>query len=236
MAPGDAAVPDAIPSDDRSAPDSGDLATLLERARQGDDEALSALRALLDGTPGLWEQVGDLARLAEQSWIALIAGPDPLLREALERRVEALQVEIAGPDPSPLVRLLARRVVATWLQVQQADALSAQAVNLPIRQAAYLDRRQDAAHRRHLAALSALATVRRLLPAGGKSADPAEASRASSLSSGDENMLRAADPATTRLPVPKTHPPLTLFDATQEDTPPPTPARGVRKARRSTAS
>ncbi len=221
------------PIDDLSAPSPGDLGTLLVRARQGDGEALSKLRAILDGTPGLWKQLGDMARLAEQSWIDLIAGPDPLLREALERQVEALQAELSGPDPTPMVSLLARRVVATWLQLGQADAACAQAINLPIRQAAYLEKRQDAAHRRHLAAVAALATVRRLLPEGGKSAD---AAGASSMSSGAVNVPHVAKSTTTRTAVPNTHPPLVLVEANADESPGPTPAGRARKTRRSTAS
>jgi hypothetical protein len=236
MVVGGDAVCDSTPINAPPTPGPGDLATLLERAREGDGEALSTLRTVVDSTPGLWAQLGDLARLAEQAWIDLIAGSDPLFREALERRIKALQAELSGADPSPLVRLLARRVVASWLQLQQADAACAQAINLPIRQAVYLEKRQGAAHRRHLAAVAALATVRRLVPANEKSSAPADAARASSVSSGDGDISQGLKPTPMHTPVPNAHVPLTLFNATANDPPCPTPAGRTRKTRRSTAS
>jgi hypothetical protein len=57
-------------------------------------------------------------------------------------------------------------VAACWLQVQDADIRAARANDVSPRQAEFHQRRMDAANRRYLAALKALALVRKLaLPA-----------------------------------------------------------------------
>jgi len=60
-----------------------------------------------------------------------------------------MQVELSGPDPTPLESLLIQRVLACWVQVHFADALAAQAQE---RQAApselrHLQKRQESAGR-----------------------------------------------------------------------------------------
>ena len=74
--------------------------------------------------------------------------------------------ELAGPGAPALERLLAERVVATWLEVNYADAAAAQAAGASLRQASFALKRQESAHRRHLAAIGATGDfVRRLVPA-----------------------------------------------------------------------
>jgi hypothetical protein len=108
-----------------------DLRGLVARART-DPAALPELRRALDLHPEIWRRVGDLAARAEQLWVELIAGPDVLAREALLHHLEALKVELAGPSPSPLERLLVERVAACWLQINHADAAAALAKGLNI--------------------------------------------------------------------------------------------------------
>jgi len=146
-------------------PPVADLGRILEAARRGDPASLPALRTFLDESPEVWRHAGDLAAHAERAWCELTAGPDLLAREALTRQLAALKAELAGPALTPLERLLVERIAATWLQVNYADAAAAQARDLSVKQAELAMERQDRAHRRHLAAVAALATVRRLLPA-----------------------------------------------------------------------
>src|SRR5262249_18691992 len=74
-----------------------------------------------------------------------------------------MRAELLGSDPTPVERLLVERVVACWLQVQDAEVRFAQAQgNLSIKQADYYQRRMDGANKRYLAALKALALVRKL--------------------------------------------------------------------------
>ena len=140
------------------------LRDALERTRRGDREALPALRAALDTHPEIWLDYGDLADHAERAWSDLIAGPDLALAESLGRKVAALKVELAGPAPTPLERLLAARVAACWLQTHYADAAMAQAGQVSVRQEDLAQKRQARAHKSYLTAIAALATVRRLLP------------------------------------------------------------------------
>jgi hypothetical protein len=51
----------------------------------------------------------------------------------------------------------------TWLQVAYFDALSSQGAGASEARARMIQRQQDAAQRRHLAAVKTLATVRKLL-------------------------------------------------------------------------
>jgi hypothetical protein len=140
-----------------------DLAQLLKRAEAGDRSVLPQLQRALDGNPDLWRGYGDLAAHAEASLAMLAAGQNLLLAESLKRKLAALKAELGGESPSALERLLIERVAATWLQVNYHDTLVAQAAGAGEARLRALQRQQDAAHRRHLAALKQLAVVRRLL-------------------------------------------------------------------------
>ena len=50
-------------------PDGPELPDLIGRARASDQDALPALRKLLDGRPELWEQAGDLCLQAERAYL-----------------------------------------------------------------------------------------------------------------------------------------------------------------------
>ena len=140
-----------------------DLAQLLKKAEAGDRSVLPQLRRALDGDPDLWRGYGNLAAHAEASLAMLAAGPNLLLAESLRRKLAELKAELGGESPSPLEKLLAERITATWLQVAYFDALLAQAAGAGEARLRALQRLQDAAHRRHLAAIKQLAVVRRLL-------------------------------------------------------------------------
>ena len=139
------------------------LQTLVKRAEQGDESSLPTLRAALDANPWIWERYGDLARQSQAAWLQLIAGPNLLLRESVERKAEQLRAELAGPEPSPLEKLLVERVIACWLQVQYADAAYAQQASPSPGQHSAMLKRQAGAQQRYLFAIKTLATVRKLL-------------------------------------------------------------------------
>jgi hypothetical protein len=140
------------------------LRQLAERAQRGEDVLLE-LRGILDACPEIWQRNGDLARLAEASWLNLVAGDDLLLRESLGRQLEALKAELAGAQPSILERLLADRVALCWLQASYADAAYAQLSGRGATpaQRAEAQQRQTSAQNRYLQAIKALATVRKLI-------------------------------------------------------------------------
>jgi hypothetical protein len=115
-------------------------------------------------TPGVAEALGgDLAEQAERSLVRAASGDDLALREALLRKLELMRQELAGPNPSPLERLLVGRVAACWLHLHYAEMLYAQ--NMGKLSAGWEElhqRRISHAHRRYLAAIKTLATVRKL--------------------------------------------------------------------------
>ncbi len=159
------------------APELDEVRTLLARAATGDRDALPPLRALLDGRPGVWEKLGDLAAHVQMAWVDRIGRSDVAVKEALGRRTDALRNELATPGASPLERLLIDRVVATWLEVHAADLDAAVASDVLPEKVELAMKRQEAAGRRHARAIESLANVRRLLPASVRPTPGTEDSR-----------------------------------------------------------
>jgi hypothetical protein len=134
----------------------------LKRAENGDESTLPRLREVMRSPEAVPLFGGDLARKAERALIENAAGKNLPFREALLRKLEMLRDELHGPKPSPVERLLVERVVACWLQVQEADARFAQGTNLSIEWGEYYQRKMDRAHKRYLSAIKTLALVRKL--------------------------------------------------------------------------
>ena len=160
------------------APELDDVRTLLARAATGDRDALPALRALLDGRPGVWERLGDLAEHVRMAWVDRIGGSDVAVKEAMVRKAEGLRGELAAAGGTPLERLLIDRVVATWLEVHAADLDAAVVSDVLPEKVELAMKRQEAAGRRHTRAIESLASVRRLLPAAAKPTPGTDDSRA----------------------------------------------------------
>lgn len=144
---------------------------LVKQAEAGDKAALSEVRRRLDDAPALIRLWQSVAEHAEAVLLETNFGKTPVTKEVRRREAAALREELAGPNPSPLERILVDRVVICWLQVALADVHSEtvrgmvnnDATNHNLqRSEALFTRRQDAAHRRLLSAIRTLATVRRL--------------------------------------------------------------------------
>jgi hypothetical protein len=150
------------------------LHELLQRAEGGDPTVLGELRQALDAHPELWPRYGDLGLQVEAAWLALLAGPNLVLREAVQRQVEALKAGLRGAGSVTLLeQLLVQQVAACWLQTQYADAAAASLREASPAVQREVERRQSGAQRRYLQALRTLATTRRLLrpaPTRGKEA------------------------------------------------------------------
>lgn len=142
-------------------PDVAEVRRVLERAEKGDATVLPALRKLLE-RPGLREVYGNLARLADRSLIEALGTDNLAFKEGLASKLEVLRAELAGPDATPLERLLAERIATCWLHVNDAEVRNAQAKGLTIEAGDYHQRRLDRAHKRYLSALKTLALVRKL--------------------------------------------------------------------------
>jgi hypothetical protein len=140
------------------------LLALMDRAQEGDEGALPALRKVLDEEPKIAMFV-DLARDVERSVVKRLAGNDMFTQEAIPRNLKAMRREIAGDNPSPLEKLLTERIALCWLELQYFEAIHAQNLgNISITQSDHHQRRIDKAHRRYLSSIKALAQIRKMGP------------------------------------------------------------------------
>ena len=116
-----------------------------------------------NGTAEMFVRSNDIAFNAELSLIKTTMGEDVLVREMAARRLALLRRDLLGENPTPLEKLLVTRIAMCWQSVNYWEAITAQrnregnwaGVELFTK---YLDR----AHKRYLASIKALATVRKL--------------------------------------------------------------------------
>ena len=142
---------------------------LLNRVVSGDKTCLPAFRALLaDGERGkdYVDAFGSPADWLRESLIKNTAGENPMVEEAIGRKLDRVRSELEGPNPSPIERLLAERASLCWFLVHRYESMFVNSQNLAIVDAEYQQRKIDRAHGRFLSAVRTLAQVRKLgLPA-----------------------------------------------------------------------
>jgi len=143
------------------------LEELAKKAEKGDRKAVPEIREILEQSPDLAWRFTDVGRVAEWSLIEKITKEKDLAsKEMISFQLESMRQDVAGSSPSSLERLLAERVVASWLQVQLFEGLYIQNMDkLTIKQADYYQKRLDRAHSRQLSAIKTLAQIRKLGPA-----------------------------------------------------------------------
>jgi hypothetical protein len=149
-----------------------ELGALSDKAEAGDQEARKELRRLVRSSSA--EVIGraaDIGRRAGRTIAKTAAGGDPLTEEALYAKLDAMRVEIAGDDPTPLEVLLTERVVSLWMLTALLEVLIATQYRKTLSDG---DRRSspsyimqqsrilESATRRYLAAIRELARVRKL--------------------------------------------------------------------------
>lgn len=140
------------------------LTTLVTKAERGDEAALAKTRKLFDALPDLSDLHGDLAATAQAAFVNLVAGDKAATRLAISMKMKRMRADLAGPNATPLERLLVERVLACWLQSYHDDLAYADAVRRrSVKEAEFYQRRQDRSARQFLKAMQSLATVRRLL-------------------------------------------------------------------------
>jgi hypothetical protein len=139
------------------------ITALLPAANAGDRAALAELRAVLDASPQLWTELGNLGRHAELALVRVAAGTNSVAKEAIVRKLDALRREVAGPTPTPLERLLADRVAIGWLSLVVAEGIYHQALERGLDEGDddFHQRRVERAQRRYLAAIKTLVQVRK---------------------------------------------------------------------------
>jgi hypothetical protein len=142
-----------------------ELRPLIGRAQAGDEEASFAIRNILEEEPNLAHTIVEVAtRRTERALLERSSGANVLLREAMSLRLEAMREDIAGPNCSPLERLLAEQIVTLRLQLEQAEvAYASRLGKLTMSQGEFYERRLDRLYRRYLSVIRALAQTRKLL-------------------------------------------------------------------------
>lgn len=145
------------------APDSEYLA-LLKRANNGDKDAALQVLALVKGTPeeaALLDILASFSEVAREGLLSAIT--DSELRKAgFRRQLEVVRDDLAGPNPTRLELHLAERVALCALAVARLESVFFQNVSSSPKAWEAAGRQLDGAHRRHLDAVKALATVRKL--------------------------------------------------------------------------
>lgn len=146
----------------------GKLRELVKKAEKGTKKAVPEIREILNEHPQLSWKLIDLSKLTEGLFINKMSRDEDLAsKEAMKHQLACMREEVAGDNPSPLERLLAERVAATWLQAQLFEGIYASSMfkSMTLAQADYHQRRIDKAHRRHLSAIRTLAQIRKMGPA-----------------------------------------------------------------------
>ena len=142
-----------------------ELQALAKMAMIGDPEALVRLQGELSEQEydHVLEACGDLTAQVRSTQIEAISGDDLLQKQGLDKRVERLRTDLAGPDPSPPEMMLADVICACWLDWHEAHLRESQLGDVTFTEGEYHQRRHDRALRRLLSAVRELARVRRLL-------------------------------------------------------------------------
>ena len=160
------AAPGPVPPSDNGTgadrPAAHPIHQILEAARSGCKQVLPNLQALFNQYPRIWQMHGDLARACEQKWIDTICGNNLLAAEACRRVVEQKKRELAGPDPSPMEKLLAEEIVVDWLAAKQANLSAAGASSDGPAVAKLRLQRMDSAGRRVRDTCKTLGQVRQM--------------------------------------------------------------------------
>jgi hypothetical protein len=153
------------------------MPVLIGRAMVGDLEMLPALRTFFDGVAAgessggagyravLEVLGGDPATRAQEALIGWAVGQDLAAGEAIRRRIGQVRAELAGPDASPLERLLCENLALAWADAHLAAERAYRAAALTLTEADQIERRRDRAQRRLIAAAKALDLIRRVMPA-----------------------------------------------------------------------
>jgi hypothetical protein len=141
--------------------DPKEIRKFLERAQKGDESTLPVLREMLK-KPHWLETCGNLAKHVENAVIRKYAAKDLAVGEGLRNKIESLCAELAGPNPSPMERLLAERIAACWLHLYNLEMTYASRDSVSLDLGIYFQKCIDRAHKRYLFAIKTLATVRKL--------------------------------------------------------------------------
>jgi len=148
------------------------LRELSAKSNAGDPQALHSLRTLLADDRRLVDQFGNLARHIEFVWLDKLAADDVLTREAVREHLDQLRATLAGPQPTAIEKLLIDQVVICSLADRHAAISEATSADGTPQLAVMRAKRAESTHKRLLAAVKMLTTLRALVPAGFLPAQP----------------------------------------------------------------
>jgi hypothetical protein len=139
---------------------------VIERAGNGDQAMRPLVRKLLEKDHrergSLLDIYGNVYFYARQKMVEPFAGKDVMSQEALRRTINGVRDDLAGPNPTPLERILCERVALCWFDAHEMDRRYVDQSDVTFKTADYRESRRDRAHKRFLAACKTLATVRKL--------------------------------------------------------------------------
>jgi hypothetical protein len=117
-----------------------------------------------DGDRGrhLLESFGSSAEWLKRTIVRRAAGENVASQEAIVRVIESVRSELAGPDPTPMERLLAERAALCWMLVSWYENSAHNCDRMSIAQANHHQLKIDRAHSRFLSAVRTLVQVRKL--------------------------------------------------------------------------
>ena len=149
--------------------ESKELLQVLERTNKANPKAedVAALKEALRANPGLWRQIGDLARTAQGELVDQLS-TTALARETYLHALEELRQGLGYEAAPVLERLLIEEVALMWLHYYKTQRAYVRATqdSIPIVQGDFWERKVNAAQRRYLRAVEALGRVRKLTGRG----------------------------------------------------------------------
>ena len=144
-----------------------ELRNAIDRAQDGDRSALPVIREHLASRPDNYWQLVEYSRVVQNTQVKSYAGEGLYVQEVMNEVIGRLRKDLGGENPSLLESLLVERIISCYLHVNFAENACAETIGAGERLevAEYKQKRLDRAHRRYLAALKALAQVRKMGPA-----------------------------------------------------------------------
>jgi len=136
---------------------------LIQQSSRGDLPAGEQLRQIIRNNPEIWSTVGDLPRHAELSLIEMTSRGSVLLAESLKEKVRDLRESLRrGAIDNALEELLIDHIVVTYLELHYTRMAAIQPQQYA-RDSKFWEQRHEKSDARYRAAISELASVRKLL-------------------------------------------------------------------------
>lgn len=143
--------------------EANEVRSLMQRANEGDQEALRTLKARSNHwTFDVLQPLGITKTVRQLITNGALSEEMLYSQYCLVRESELLAESLAGPNPTAVEKLLATQVSVDWLALRCAEALAEEAGKRSVELRNRYQPRLDAAHRRFMKSAKTLAQVRRL--------------------------------------------------------------------------